>query len=167
MIKYVCNRKPFKWDKAKSSVYLYLQSGVTLSWFIVIHLNILFAVKYWTICYEEMPPLLWEMMEEEIHSTLCAPQIPIKTQWCSGLVAGEAISGFMKPLLNLFSGAFEGIVEDIMKGSACFIAHNDSHQSAAWQSSWYCGLKSSCCLPSKQDYESTQMQRLGLIMTHS
>lgn len=53
-----------------------------------------------------------------------------------------------------------------MKRNVCSIAPNDSHQSAAQQSSRYCRLKSSCHLPSKCDCESNQIYELGCV-THS
>lgn len=101
-----------------SRIVLCLRNNFSPPWIAVTQLN-------WTVCSiapfirKKTPPGLWPMMEEGIHSALCAPETPIKVGWCSGLVTGEVVLVFMKLLLNLFSDAFEGVIEWRM-GTLCW-----------------------------------------------
>lgn len=62
-----------------------LKSVVTSFWFFFALLQI-FLHLWWN-----MSPVLWVMINEGIHSVFWALQTPIKVQWRSGLLTGEAI----------------------------------------------------------------------------
>lgn len=63
----------------------------------------LFVLKHWSIRHEKSASS--SLGDDGGENPLSTAQIPIKTLWCSGLVTGEAIPVFMKPLFNLFSSA--------------------------------------------------------------
>lgn len=117
----------------------------------------------------KMLPFLW-VMAEEIHSALCAPQIPIKgsVMFRSADRGGhpgvhETTLEFVYRRIWMHHWNEHG---GIMEESIGSIAPEYSHFSAAQQSSRYCRLKSCSRLLPSWDCESNQMYCLEIRLNY-